>query len=57
MNTLIWIGIVLIAYTRPIDLYWRYTETVNGRIVKQRDYVKWICIIVAVVLIYLGVTS
>ena len=57
MNTLIWIGVVLIAWTRPINIHYTYTETVNGRIVKQRDYVKIAAWLVAIGLIVWGVNG
>lgn len=59
MNTLIWIGIVLIAWCRPIDIDWKKTYTVweNGRVVKHKetDYIKNAAWIVAIVLIVIGV--
>jgi hypothetical protein len=57
MNTLIWIGIVLIAWTRPIELHYTHREWVNGRLVKERDYVKWVAWVAAVALIMWGVLS
>jgi uncharacterized membrane protein len=61
MNTLIWIGIVLIAWCRPIELSYRttYTETRNGIVVKkiERDYVKYAAWIAAIILIVIGVMS
>jgi threonine/homoserine/homoserine lactone efflux protein len=57
MNNLIWIGIVLIAWTRPIDIHYTYTERVNGRIVKQRDYVRILAWVIAIALIVWGILA
>lgn len=58
MNTYIWIAITLIAWTRPIDLYYKttYTETINGRVVKrvEHDYVKYAAWLAAIVLVVVG---
>jgi threonine/homoserine/homoserine lactone efflux protein len=56
MNTWIWIAIVVFAWTRPIYLCWTHTETVNGRIVKQHDYVKYIAYVAATILLVVGLT-